>query len=308
MCCLLPLIMAAAQTGALEGYVFRETDGGPPRRPLTVELIAQGRAEYRQTTRADGGFAFKKVKEGQYTIRARFVDFIIVDDAVTVRSGRNFAAVMLPKRRAGAQTFGTVSAGQLATQSDSELQKKLRRAAALAAKMDLEGAAKLYQEAVLENRLPDVWDALGLLYLHLGKKPEAFDAFQNAIEQDPKGLLPYAHLGAAYLEERRFKELEAVATRALAVDSHWLTGRALLAEAQAGLGALAAAQTSAETAMRVTQGKAPGPYLTLAKILWARRECAGARRRLERYLELNTSVRELPETLKSVEMVWTCRP
>jgi tetratricopeptide (TPR) repeat protein len=174
--------------------------------------------------------------------------------------------------------------------------------------MDLAGAAKLYEEAVTEGAQADVWDALGMLYLHLGRKPEAFQAFQNAIEQDPKGLLAYAHLGGAYLEDRRYKELAAVAGRALAVDPGWLTGHALLAEAQAGLGDLEAAQRSAEAAMRVPLGKAPGPYLTLAKILWVRRDCAAARRQLERYLELNTSVRGLPETLKSMEMVRECRP
>ena len=47
----------------LEGYAFREADGGPPFRPLTVELIDQGKAKYRQTTRADGAFAFVNVRE-----------------------------------------------------------------------------------------------------------------------------------------------------------------------------------------------------------------------------------------------------
>ncbi len=309
MCLLLPLAVAAAEIGVLEGYVFREADGGPPRRPLTVELIDRGRAEYRQTTRLDGGFAFRKVREGRYTIRARFNDFIIVEDAVTVTSGaKNFSAVMLPKRRAGAQTFGTVTADQLAAQSDRLVQMKLREAAKLALKQDLAGAVRLYEQVAAAGAHPDVWDALGLLYQHMGRKEAAFHAFEKAIEQDPKFLLPYAHLGAVYLEERRYKELAAVAHRALAIDSKWLTGHVFLAEAQAGTGDLEGALRSAETASELAKGRAPGPYLTLAKILWARRECTGARQRLERYLELNTSVRALPETLKSLEMVRACQP
>ena len=62
ICLLLSLAMVASQVGTLEGYVFRETDGGPPRRPLTVELIEQGRLgavladKYGQhhTVRSDG--------------------------------------------------------------------------------------------------------------------------------------------------------------------------------------------------------------------------------------------------------------
>ena len=309
ICFLLPMAMAAAQLGTLEGYVFREAGGGPPRRPLTVELIDQGRERYRQTTKKDGSFGFKRVREGRYTIRVRFSDFIIVEEAVTVTStDSNFAAVMLPKRRAGAQTFGTVTADQLAAQSDRRLQKKLRQAAALAARLDFAGAARLHEEAVTTGAHPDVWDALGVLYLHTGRKQEAFQAFEKAIGQDPKSLLPYAHLAGVYLEERRYKELAEVAARALAVDSNWLTGHAYLAEAQAGTGDLGAARQSAERASELARGKAPGPYLVLAKIEWARRHCDRARQHLEHYLALNTSVRALPETLKSLEMVRTCRP
>jgi tetratricopeptide (TPR) repeat protein len=309
ICLLLPIAMAAAQLGTLEGYVFRETDGGPPRRPLTVELIDQGRTGYRKTTKADGTFLFNKVQEGPYTIRARSSNFIIIEDVVTVTSkGKNFAAVMLPKRRAGAQTFRTVTADQLATQSDRDLQKKLKQAAGLVAKRDLAGAIRLYEQAAVAATQPGLWDALGQLYLQMGRKDVAFQAFEKAIEQDPKYLLPYRHLGTVYLEERRFKELLAVANRALAIDSRWLTAYAFLAEAQVGTRDLEGAQRSAETAFELARGRAPGPYLLLAKIRWARRDCTVARKHMERYLELNTSARERPETLKSLEMLKACGP
>ena len=147
ICLLLSLAMVAPPLGTLEGYVFRETDGGPPRRPLTVELIEQGQTKYRKTTEADGDFVFNNVRQGAYTIRARFSDFVIAEDAVMVSGGKNFATVMLPKRRAGARTFRTVTADQLAVQSDRDLQKKLRQAAGLMAKGDLAGAVRLYEQA-----------------------------------------------------------------------------------------------------------------------------------------------------------------
>lgn len=305
----LPLTMVAAQLGTLGGYVFRETDGGPPRRPLTVELIDQGRTKYRETTRADGAFEFNKVRDGQYAIRARFNDFIIVEDDVTVASGRkNFAVLMLPKRRVGVQSFRTVTADQLVAQSDRALQKKLREAFGLAGKGDLAGAAQLYEQAAAAGAHPDLWDALGLLYIKMGRKSEAYHAFEKAMEQDPKYLLPYAHLGTVYLEEGRYEELLKLAIRALAIDSRWLTAYNLLAEAQAGTGNLDGSQRSAQTASGLAQGKAPGPYLILSKLRWARRDCAGARRHMERYLELNTSARERPEIQKSLEMLRSCGP
>jgi len=301
--------MVAPQLGTLEGSVFREADGGPPRRPVTVELIQQGRTKYRQTTEADGDFVFRNVRQGGYAIRARFSDFVMAEDAVTVTSGgKNFATLMLPKRRAGARTFRTVTADQLAVQSDRDLQKRLRQAAGLIAKGDLAGAVRLYEDSTAAGAQSDVWNGLALLYYQMGKKEEAFHAFAKAMEQDPEYLLPYLHLGTIYLEEQKYKELLVVAKRALAVDSKWMTAYAFLAETQANAGELEAAQRSAEIASELTRGRAPGPYLLLAKVRWARRDCAGARRHMERYLELKTSARELPEVLKSLEMLRACGP
>ena len=309
ICLLLSLAMVAPQLGTLEGCVFREADGGPPRRPVTVELIELGRTKYRKTTEADGDFVFRNVRQGAYAIRARFSDFVMAEDAVTVTSGgKNFATLMLPKRRAGARTFRTVTADQLAVQSDRDLQKRLRQAAGLIAKGDLAGAVRLYEDSTAAGAQSDVWNGLALLYYQMGKKEEAFHAFAKAMEQDPEYLLPYLHLGTIYLEERKYKELLVVAKRALAIDSKWMTAYAFLAEAQANAGELEAAQRSAEIASELTRGRAPGPYLLLAKVRWARRDCAGARRHMERYLELKTSARELPEVLKSLEMLRACGP
>lgn len=309
ICLLLSLAMVAPQLGMLEGYVFRETDGGPPRRPLTVELIEQGRTKYRKTTEDDGSFVFRNVREGAYAIRARFSDFVIAEDAVIVTRGKNFATVMLPKRRAGARTFRTVTADQLAVQSDRDLQKTLRQAAGLMAKGDLAGAVRLYEQAAAAaGAQADVWDGLALLYFQMGRKDEAFRAFAKSMEQDPSYLLAYTHLGTIYSEERQYKELLVVAKRALAVDSKWMTAHAFLGEAQASAGDLEAAQRSAEIASELTRGRAPGPHLLLAKIRWARRDCAGALRHMERYLQLKTSSRELPEVLKSLEMLRACGP
>jgi predicted TPR repeat methyltransferase len=115
-------------------------------------------------------------------------------------------------------------------------------------------------------------------------------------------------LGTIYLEEGKYKEVLVVAKRALAIDPKWMTGYAFLGEAQANAGELEAAQRSAEMASELTHGKAPGPYLLLAKVRWARRDCAGARRHMERYLELKTSAREIPQVVKSLEILRKCGP
>jgi len=310
---MLPLILylalAAAPAGTLSGYVFRETDGNPPRRPMTVELSDGDRSRYHETTEASGMFVFPKVQEGHYTIRVRFGDFVAVDDHVTVTgSGNNFAAVMLPKRRAKAQDLRAVTAEQLASQSNGRLQKSLRKAAKLVARHDLSGAARAYEQVAAVEATAGLWDTLGLLYLQMGKKDDAIHSFEKAIAQDPEYLLPYAHLGWFYQQERRYNELLKLANRALAADPQWMTAHAFLGEARVGTGDPGAALQCVQRASTLVQGKAPGPYLLMAEIRYMRQDCAGARKDLERYLELKTSARELPGTTKLVELLKACRP
>lgn len=304
---LLHVVLAAAQAATLNGYVFRETDGNPPRRPITVELSDGGRIRHRETTEAGGKFEFDKVQEGRYTIRVRFGDFIITENQVTVRSsGENFAAVMLPKRRAGAQSFRAITAEQLASQSNRKLQKSLRKAAKLVARHDLSEAAQVYEQAVTIDATAGIWDTLGLLYLQMGRKDDSVRAFEKAIAQDPEYLLPYAHLGWFYQEERRYSALLTLANRALEVDPQWMTAHAFLGEARAGTGDSEAALQSLRKASALVQGKAAGPYFFMAQMRYLRRDCAGARKDLEHYLELNTSARNLPGTARLLALLKTC--
>jgi len=306
---LLHLAIAAAQAGTLSGYVFRETDGNPPRRLMTVELSDGDRTRYRETTEAGGMFVFRKVQGGRYTIRVRFGDFVVVENQVTVTSsGKNFAAVMLPKRRVSARDFRAVTADQLASQSNRTLQKSLRKAARLVAQHDLSGAAQVYEQAAAAGATADLWDTLGLLYLQMGKKDESIRAFEKAIAQDPEYLFPYAHLGWFYQEDRQYSKLLELANRALVADPQWMTAHAFLGEARAGTGDSGAALQSAQRASALVQGKAAGPYLLMAKVRYFRQDCAGARKDVERYLELNTSARELPGTAKLLELLKACGP
>ena len=95
---------------------------------------------------------------------------------------------------------------------------------------------------------------------------------------------------------------------ALAADPQWMTAHAFLGEARAGTGDSIAALQAAQRASELVQGKAGAPYLLMAKIRYLREDCAGARKDMERYLELNTSARELPGTAKLLELMKACAP
>ena len=303
-----PVLLAAA-LATLQGYVFRETDGGAPRRPMTVELLQEGRSVHRETTAPNGNFEFSKVREGLYAIRCRYNDFVVLEEAVMVSAaGPNFAALMTPKRRAGTgPPFGTVSIAQLAARNDRDHQKKLREAGRLTKARNFAAAAGLYEEALSKHPSAEAFDTLALLYMQLGRTDEAFGTFEKAIAHDPKYLFPYMHLAAVYLEDRRYKDLLAVATQALQMDPKWVTGYVYLGQAHAGLGDLEAAARAVQTASDLVRGKAPGPHLLLARIAWERKDCGRAREHLDRYLALHTSARAAPDLQKSVEMLAGCQ-
>ncbi|MBI1790738.1 MAG: tetratricopeptide repeat protein, partial [Acidobacteria bacterium] len=271
---LLPAVAAAAASppaAPLRGYVFRETDGGAPRRPMTVELERDGKVRARRTTRPDGSFEFARVTPGRYTVTPRFGDFAAARELVEVTAaGPNFAAVMLPRRRAGVPNFATVSTAQLSRQSNPKVRKKLTEAGRLAGRGDFAGAAQHYEEAAAAAPSADIYDALAVARLRLGRTNEARQALEQALANDPKYLAAYAHLASLYLDEGDYRRVAEVAGRALQVEPRCATGHLLLAEALLALSDAESAARHAATASRIVQGKSPEPYLLLARIHWSR--------------------------------------
>ena len=304
------LVMAAApalaQVGELRGYVFWEADGSPPRRRLTIELAREGKVRYRKGTRADGSFEFSKVAEGRYTITTRLSDVVFHRKVVAVSAaGPNFAAIMLPKPRAGLAPFATVSFDQLRQWYSRQSQKRFRKADRLLAAGHLAGAASLYQEILDSTPSADVLDILAVLYLRQGRRDEARRMFEKAVARDPKFLPSYTQLASYLFGEGMYKEAAAVATRALQVDPRWATGHLLLGAAQFRLGDLEAAR-HASAASEIVQRKWPEPYMLSAKIHYWRGDCWQAREDLKRYLALHTSGGVLAELRESIQLIESC--
>ncbi|MBI3695681.1 MAG: tetratricopeptide repeat protein [Acidobacteria bacterium] len=299
---------SVGRPATLSGHVFREADGSPPRRPLTIELSQKGKVKYRRTTAADGAFQFPRVAAGRYFITPRFRDFAFVQDLVIVSGdGPNFTAIMLPRRRAGTAQFGTVSVDQLASRTPRAV-KKLKEAGRRVAAGDLSGAVERYEQVLASSPSAELYDAVALLYLRQNRKEQAYQAFEKAIAQDPKFLFSYSHLASVYAEDGRYKELAEVAARALQIEPRWATAHLQLGEAQLRLGDLESAAQHARTAAGLVQDKAPDPHLLLAKVGWKRHDCSQVREHIHRYLALYTTGRELSEGRQVLAALESCAP
>ncbi len=220
---------AAAQTGAVEGQVFWEADGSPPRFWVTVELEREGKVRHRQRASRDGRFAFRKVPAGSYTLLARFREIVFVRDGVVVSAGGpNFAVLMLPKLRAEVLAFATVSYDQLRQWASRESQKRFREAERRLERGDADGAVALLQEIQASTSSAGALDLLGLLHLRQGRRQEGRALLEQAIARDPKYLFPYSRLVPHLLAEGGHREAAAVARRALVVDREWAMGHLIL--------------------------------------------------------------------------------
>jgi tetratricopeptide (TPR) repeat protein len=246
------------------------------------------------------------VAPGRYVLMPRFGTFVYGHEIVEVSAkGPNYAAVMLPKRTAGAVT-GTVSFEDLSRRSNQRLQGRIRQANQLLKKGDFEAAAREYEKILATDPAAGLYDGLALVYLQLGRKEEAYRALENALSENPKFLLPYSHLGSLYVDDRKHSELALLAAQALHVDSTWAGGHLLMAEAQLRSRNFAAAIRHARTADDLMRGKSPDPHLLLARALWMQNECGPAQEHLTHFLQLRTTAGLLPEFSQVIGAIRAC--
>ena len=71
---------------------------------------------------------------------------------------------------------------------------------------DLEGAEKLYREALKEEELPEIWNNLGNVLRRMGLIARAMEAYERALELDPSYKIARLNLGLALLDVGRFGE------------------------------------------------------------------------------------------------------
>jgi hypothetical protein len=120
--------------------------------------------------------------------------------------GKNFAAVMLPKRRAGARTFRTVTAGSTRRTIRPRPAEDATAAAGLAAK-GLAGAVRLYEQALSGGGgpQPGVRDGLACSIFRWEEGRGLF-APREAMDQDPN-LPSLIRIWAPSTQRAKYKEL-----------------------------------------------------------------------------------------------------
>jgi Flp pilus assembly protein TadD len=227
-------------------------------RPQNVLVILSGpQFERSATAQPDGSFIFLRVPEGEYSIEVRCDGYFSSRTPIRHSSDDYFSEIVVPLGASSDDTPVIGSSPVVSVESlkiPEKARKEVERATREKENERLDGAIKHFRKAVeIYPEYFEAWNNLGTVYMRLGKKTEAEDAFQKAIalQQDsapslrnlgllylqtsaPAKAIPLlaracdvtehrdvfaeTYLGFAFYEEGRYPEAEACLSRALTLD------------------------------------------------------------------------------------------
>jgi len=177
------------------------------------------------------------------------------------------------------------------TASDSGIPSKAKTAwkagmAALDARNAPEAATQIQAAVAAAPKFAIGWHALGVVQDSLGKLPEARDAYEHAIEADPKMLAPYMTLARLQIKTKDWQGAAKTADAMIKVDKKSTYPDIYLHQAVAryALKDLDNAEVSAQDAIKLKVLRAE---YALGRILEAKGDAAGAREHISKYLELD---------------------
>jgi len=151
-------------------------------------------------------------------------------------------------------------------------------------------AANQLQTAVNNSpKFAEGWHALGVVDERLQKRDDARQAYEHAIEANPKMLVPYVTLARLCLKTKDWAGALKAADALMKVDSKKLYPEIYLHRAVAlyGMKDVDGAQASVQEFLQLdTRHKKPRAEYVLGRILEAKGDTAGAKEHISKYLEL----------------------
>jgi hypothetical protein len=160
--------------------------------------------------------------------------------------------------------------------------------------------AKKFEDTIIQlkavvaaaPKFAEGWHAIGVVYDKLHMNPEARDAYNHAIDADPKILPAYVVLARLCLRTRDWQCAVTASDGEIRADTKQLYPEIYIhrAVAQYHLKDIAGAETSAQDALRLDpKHKKPRAEYVLGRILEAKGDINGAREHMSKYLELEAT-------------------
>jgi len=162
---------------------------------------------------------------------------------------------------------------------------------------DFAEAGKLLQAAVAASpKFAQGWHALGVVDERLTKQADAKDAYEHAVESDPKLLAAYVTLARVCLKMKDWEGASKAADALFKADTKRTYPEIYLhrAVARYELKDFAGAQANAEEALRLDpRHKKPRAEYVLGRILETKGDVVAAREHISKYLELDPNASDV---------------
>jgi tetratricopeptide (TPR) repeat protein len=192
----------------------------------------------RSFTSSDGRFRFFQAGAGLYQVRVVTApgEEPVMEESHQLSPNGSPLVLQLPKRAVNQAPAGTVSIRELAHPVKERAVRAAMQAQHYREANDTARAIEKLEEAIrIDSGFRDARTNLGALYAHAGRRAEAMEQFQKALEIGPPDAIIYANLAWGNLAARDFADGEDWARKAVALDgrnakAHFLLGAALAME------------------------------------------------------------------------------
>ncbi|MSO19640.1 MAG: tetratricopeptide repeat protein [Acidobacteria bacterium] len=306
-----PNILAQGSPRQLEfrGQVLFPAGTVPPRRWITVNLLAVGTPYYSRTVaQRDGRFRFKHLDSGSYTLLISIPRVGVVSRSVEItpsfadakgRIERQFeftadqlALLLHPENRA------TVSVREL--QISFGARRDFEKAQARLRRKDDGGAIQHLESAV--ERSPEFLEAintLGIIYYQRRQYDQAERYFRRALEIDEDAVEPLVNLGGVLLTQGKGKEAIVVNQRAIEALPHDALAAAQLGFSYYLQGEYGDSIMYLDRTKELDPAHFTSPQLTLAQIFMRLQQAENAIEEIDEFLQLRP---DSPDSAKAREL------
>ncbi|HXG66706.1 MAG TPA: tetratricopeptide repeat protein [Blastocatellia bacterium] len=307
----LPRSTPTSRTGSITGKVVLPS-GQPVSERVRITLSSLNDPGMTNYTDSNGGFGFRGLREGMYTIEVAGDPklYEVVTQEVRLIRGTHVRLHITLKEKAAPEgkksTGNVVAATEFEQQIPDRAKKEFEAATKLVAQGKIEESIERYKRAlaIFPNYLMARND-LGAQYLALKRPAEAAEQFEAAIEISPKAFNPRLNMGIALVDLRKFLAALEHINQALALDSSSPAAHLYFGIASVETDELEAAERGLNAALSIGGEPYSVAHYYLAHVHMKRGDRDAAIRELKTFLqkspgnELAAQAKKLLETLQS---------
>lgn len=285
-----PVASNGSGSGSITGRVVLPS-GHPVNGRVRITLSTIENPGMSSYTDNNGGFGFRSLREGNYTLEV-VGDYKLYEPVVEqVRVNRGMQVVLMinlkEKNPSNERSAGAVvSAGELDQRVPAPAKKEYDKATSLVKEGQPAQAIDHYKRAIeIYSDYLMARNDLGVQYLNLKRLPEAAEQFEAAIEVNAKVFNPRLNLGIVLVEQKKFLEAIDHLTHALSIDSAQPAAHLYFGIASLETDELPAAERELSKALTLGGNEYSIAHYHMAQVAMKKGDRDGAIRELKAYLE-----------------------